>query len=483
MWTRHHWLAVTFCLLAFASASAISDFVFERVPHVEDELAFYFQAQVFAQGRAYVDAPPEPVCFFAPFVLDYEGKRFGKYPPGWSALLALGMILGQTWWVAASCAAITIALIFRIGATIANRAIGALAAFLAITSPFVVMLSGSLMSHTATLTFSSAFFWSFYQMWRGRLARRWSLIAGLALGFAFAIRPFTALAIAIPAGDIVLIRAMRDRDFARALLIAIGFASVASVVPIFNAIWTGDPFANTYTMFWHFDKVGFGADVGTLPGGHTLGMGLGLAATSLGWLAITLHGVPGLSFTFIVAAFLFKPRQSWELFLAATALSLTLMHGLYWTGGSLFAPRYLHEATFAWIILSAIGIARVGTWMKQRGTIYARAYLALLVLALAFDLFVYLPHDFREYRGLYGITGAPREILSNANLHHALVLVSGGDRWEEYAVPFTLNAPTLDGDVVYARACGALNEKLITHFPGRRVYFFDARTMTVISGR
>ncbi|MBI5649242.1 MAG: hypothetical protein HZC40_02160 [Chloroflexi bacterium] len=470
MWTRHHSFAVALCLIAFASASAISDFVFERVPHVEDELAYYFQAQVFAHGRAYVNTPPEPVCFFAPFVLDYQGHRFGKYPPGWSALLALGLSLRQTWWIPAMCFALTLALIFRLGADVGGRGIGALASALAITSPYALLLSGTLMSHAGSLLFATAFF----VLWRRRLACIGSFATGALLGCAFAIRPFSAIAIAIPAGFVTAIQLWRQRDWQRVVLMFAGFTIPASSVFFFNAIWTGDPFASTYELYWRFDKLGFGPGFGMREGGHTLWFGLGMAGTLLGELATRLHGVPALSLTFVIVGFLFKPRRASDLFLGATALALILAHVVYWTDGSLFKPRYFYEATFAFFILSALGIARVDRWMQHRG-----AYRGALALALCFDLFVFLPFEFREYNALYEITARPRAILQDAQLHNALVIVHGDLGWKDYAVPFTLNAPTLDGDVVYANDCGALNQKLIAHFLGRRVYFFDARTMMV----
>ena len=164
-WTGYHWACVGFCLFAFVGAGLIADLVFERVPHIEDEIAYLFQAQVFASGQFYVDAPFRTNCFFAPFVLDHQGRRFGKYPPGWPALLAAGLVMGQAWWVNAACAALTLALVFRLGSEMHHPVVGALAAGLGCISPFVLLLSGSLMSHSACLLFATAFLWCF---WRGR---------------------------------------------------------------------------------------------------------------------------------------------------------------------------------------------------------------------------------------------------------------------------------------------------------------------------
>ena len=51
VWTRHHWAAVVLCCVAFVAAWLVADLVLERVPHLEDEIAYLFQARVcFRQG-------------------------------------------------------------------------------------------------------------------------------------------------------------------------------------------------------------------------------------------------------------------------------------------------------------------------------------------------------------------------------------------------------------------------------------------------
>jgi hypothetical protein len=69
-----------FCLFSFVASGLVAVLVLEQVPHLEDEVAYLFQAQVFSTGRLFAKSPDLPECFFAPFVLDHEGRRFGKYP-------------------------------------------------------------------------------------------------------------------------------------------------------------------------------------------------------------------------------------------------------------------------------------------------------------------------------------------------------------------------------------------------------------------
>src|SRR3972149_9941850 len=102
--------------LAALAAASVADRVFERIPHLEDEFAYSWQAHIIAQGRAYVPSPAEPDSFFVPFVIDHQGRRFGKYPPGWPAALSLGVRAHAAWAVNALLAGLSAWLVYRLGA-------------------------------------------------------------------------------------------------------------------------------------------------------------------------------------------------------------------------------------------------------------------------------------------------------------------------------------------------------------------------------
>jgi 4-amino-4-deoxy-L-arabinose transferase-like glycosyltransferase len=483
-WTRYHWVAVGLCLVAFVAASLIADLIFEQVPHLEDEVAYLFQAQVFSVGKAYVDAPFRTNCFFAPFVLDYQGRRFGKYPPGWPALLSLGVRMGSAWWVNAACAALTVALTFRLGREIHDPLTGAVAAVLAATSPFLLILSGSLMSHPSCLVFTTAFLWCFRRTCVGLGPKAsWSFAAGVMLGCVFAIRSFTALAFAFPSGLYALWRLFRRHEWKRLWFMGLGFVPLALTVPMFNAIWTGDPLLSPYVLFWPYDRLGFGPGHGPLPEGNTVRIGLGEAIIAIGRLATHLHGWPALSLSFVVLLFAFKPRRFWDVLLVSTALSLILAYVLYWTNGDILGPRYTYEIASALFVLSAAGIVHVGRWTREKGGWRWRALCILLVSLMIVDAFVYLPWQFERYQGLFGITGQPKEILQQADLDNALVIVRDDRGWWDYAVAFSMNAPTRDGDVVYASECPPWTGRLLEQFAGRSVYYFDGQTVQPFAGQ
>src|SRR3990172_3161346 len=108
-------LTVLCAFFSFAASAIVSRTVFERLPHLEDEFAYLYQARIFAHGDITI-ATPEPVrAYWQPFLLSLDGKRFGKYTPGWPLVLAAGAGVNQPWIVSAWLAMLTAALAYRLG--------------------------------------------------------------------------------------------------------------------------------------------------------------------------------------------------------------------------------------------------------------------------------------------------------------------------------------------------------------------------------
>jgi 4-amino-4-deoxy-L-arabinose transferase-like glycosyltransferase len=383
--------------------------------------------------------------------------------------------MGQAWWINAAGAALTVGLVFRLGRALHRPRTGGIAAALATTSPFVILLAGSLMAHTWAGVLATAFVWTYWQAYTTpRRSDGWAFAAGVLLGAAAAIRPYTALAVALPAALWAAYLLLRDRRWRPVWFLILGFAPLAALVPLANAVWTGDPVLSPYVMFWPYDRLGFGPGTGPMPEGNTVWLGLSGSFAAIGHLGTHLLGWPALSLVPAVLAFLFKPRLRRDIYLGLTALSLVFAYTLYWTSGSVFGPRYSYEVAGLLFVLSALGIERAAAWARSRRRRWPFVALVTMVGALiAVNLGVYLPRQIEAYRGLYGITAEPRRVLEQAGLHDALVIVEEERGWWDYAVAFSMNAPGLDGDVVYASDCAPHNDELIARYPDRTVYRFD----------
>ncbi len=288
---------------AFAASAIISQTVFERLPHLEDELAYTYQAKIFANGNLVIDTPQPRRAYWQPFLIDYAqtGKRFGKYPPGWPALLAAGYYLGQPWIISAFFSALTVGVVFRLGKEIFHDDVGMIAAGLTAFSPMALLLNSTLMGHTAAL---NMFTWFMYSYWRLELTTQrqqyrqaawWGIVAGVMMGLLVVNRPLTAIGITAPFILWSSLRVLKvlalSRDWPHLVplvLIAVLTTLIGLAIPIFNYAATNNPTENLYLLIWDYDRVGFCESCGR--NGHTIIKGIRHAKFDLSLTAADLFG-------------------------------------------------------------------------------------------------------------------------------------------------------------------------------------------------
>ena len=190
-------------LLGILAAILVSSRVYDNVPHLEDEMAYVWQARVFASGQITLPAVEFDQEFLVPFVVSYQGERFGKYPPGWPMVLAFGVLLGVRGLVNPILAGVSIWFIYLLGKRTFTPLVGLLAAGLTLTSPFFLLNSGSLLSHPLGLAlaagFSLAWLDAFGQVEANHKAWR-AVLAAACLGLLALTRPLSAVGVALPFG-------------------------------------------------------------------------------------------------------------------------------------------------------------------------------------------------------------------------------------------------------------------------------------------
>ncbi len=470
------WLVLIICLAALLVTAAIAVLAFERLPHLEDEVAYLFQAKTLALGRLTVPSPEPEQAFWTPFVLDYQGRRFGKYSPGWPAMLAPGVVLGLPWLVNPLLAALSLYLVYRLGRTLYDDATGLLAAALGLVSPLFLVLGGSFLSHLASLFWLLLF--SLWFIWTTQ-GRHWgyALGAGVALGAATLTRPLTAAAYALPFVVYSLAQILRrQQPYWRCyLLVAAAGGALAALLPVYQWAVTGDPWLNPYVLWWPYDRLGFGPGIGAMPGGHSpyyawinLKQDLSRAATDvLGW--------PALSWLPLLLGLALRPRRGRDWALLAPLACLVVAYLFYWIGSPsrLWGPRYYFEGFGGLWLLAAVGLRKAWRWATARRPRLGPALVVALILTTAGSLAVNLPGRMAEARGFYGITRTQLEPIQEAKLDNALVIVYA-ERWLEYGAMLADMSPTLDDPIVYARGGGAeIDAATIAQFPGRAVYYLE----------
>ncbi len=461
------------CALAAVATAAISYFAFERLAHLEDEVAYLFQARTMAMGRLTVPSPSQPDAFWTPFVLDHRGQRFGKYPPGWPAVLGLGELAGLAWLVNPLLSALALYLVYRLGRTLYDERVGLVAATLGLLSPLFLVLGASYLSHMVALVWLLLFSLWFVWTAQGR-SGSYAIGAGLALGLVFLTRSLTAVAFAAPFALYALVQVVRREQeyWPRYLLVALGGGAVALLLPVYQWAITGDPWLNPYLLWWPYDRIGFGTGIGAMPGGHSLRYAWINLKQDLSRSATDLLGWPALSWLPLVLGLFLRPRRRRDWLLLAPFLCLVIAYIFYWIGSPerLWGPRYYFEGFGVLWLLGAVGLLKTWDWAKERPRWVRPALAGALAVMVAANLATNLPFRLQEAHGFYGISRAQMAPIEAADLHNALVIVYA-ERWLEYGAMLGQMSPTLDDDVVFARGDGALTADIIAAFPGRTVYY------------
>ena len=485
-------IALILSILAILAAFMVTNFVFENIPHIEDEVAYVWQAQTIGKGYLTLPSPPQPENFLMPFVVDYNGQRFGKYPLGWPVLLAIGIRLGIRQLVNPLLAGAGVWLTYRLGKKVFSETVGLLGAGLTLTSPFFLINSGTLLSHPFGLVLSASFALAWLDVFRSKDQNNQILpllVAGMSMGGLALTRPLTAIAVALPFGlhgFYILIRGdLQTRR--KVLIIGLISALVASLFFLWQYAVTGNPMTSPYTLWWPYDKVGFGPGYGVTENGHSLRLARINTRFSLwvGWR--DLFGWPGFSWIFLplgLAGVLIK--RNWKgMLVSSVYVSLVIVYLAYWVGAWLFGPRYYYEGLYSLTLLSGVGIAWLAGWPIQPAEKWPSYHgwkrlrpliiTSLVSVLVVMNLIFYTPLRLNTMFGLHGMQRADLQPFQSEEaqaLTPALIIVHP-DIWMDYAVLLELSDPFLDSPFIFVHYRGLnADAELAEAFPDRHIYHY-----------
>ena len=514
--TRHPFALLPLILITFALTIHIAIHILERIPHVQDSVTYLFQAQTLARGKLWAPAPPLPEFFEQEFLLVRDGRWFGKYPPGFPAVLALGVLAGAPWLVNPLLATLTVPLLYTLGRLLYNHTTGLLAALLSLASPFFLFMSGSHMSHPAELFWITLFMSSWLLALRHhntRQANAYGALAGLALGLTFLTRQLTTVALGLPFLALTLLpaiaTAMRTRTtnllqalvpYLRPALITAAISACFLILLLaYQSALTGDPFTDPRLLFWDYDRLGFGQefgegqnayrlalteqglaqiwfhDPGQPPRGHTPARGI--FNLERNWEALQTHlfgWFPMFTTAFIwLLILLRRPTRSDRLLLYSAALLISA-HLFYWASGISYGPRYFYAALPALLLLSARGLHLLAQHTGRPATAI------LLLTLLGGALLLSAPTYIDQYRGYNFVDRHKLTLVEQANIQQpALIFVDPRQDWWEYGSVFSANTPWLDSPTIFARDLGpTANHQLLTHFPTHHPYHLKNNHLT-----
>src|SRR5216683_8237412 len=240
-------VSATFLLLALFVYFVLT----QRFPTSGDDYSYLYQAKLFASGKLYAEDPlynpslPFYDCIETYCLRDDQGHRFSKYPPGWPALLAVGVKLRAPWLVDPLLGALLIFLILKYVEQRMGKELVRVTSLLLLLCFFLSYYAGSLRPHVATALFVFAAFLLYdAQERRAQCSKLWLFTAGALLGYSTMIRHLDWVPLTAWIGVSLLWR----KRLADLMLFGIGFGVLASDNLLYNTLLSGDPFRVPSTL-------------------------------------------------------------------------------------------------------------------------------------------------------------------------------------------------------------------------------------------
>ncbi|HEX7616740.1 MAG TPA: hypothetical protein VF554_15865 [Thermoanaerobaculia bacterium] len=469
-------------LLVFAFGAALSAGIFQGVFHAMpgfgDEMNYLMEGRILASLHLSVPEPPHPE-FFGVGWMDMFGadhRVWGFHPPGNSALLALGWLVGTPWITVPLVFGAILAVQYLLAKDVLGSSGWALVNVLVVaTSHYVLSLSSSYMAHAPSFLFLSLYvllLLRFVRTGKGRLL----VFAAAAAGFAFCIRPMSAVLaslVPIPA----LLVAARGKATRRVWIAAFATGLGISLLVFLYTLGITGRFTLPYAI--KGPEVGQTVWVRLTKSWDTHFTNF-FRNTNEFQHRVHSFGILG------NMVFFFLPLVAWPWKRLSRALALAfatffvfvVAHSvLHWYGWK-WEPRMLFDVSFLFFLGTTAGLQAFvellppGRWVRRLALVAA-------ALALAFVVGRDLPWRLKEEYHDYNLapTGV-RDAIAKRGLHGAVIFFGSEKAYSCYT---PANTPRFDGDIVYAKSQGELLDYLLlARFPTRRAFYTpDGNTLVV----
>jgi Dolichyl-phosphate-mannose-protein mannosyltransferase len=486
-------------LFALVFCGLFSALVFERVPHVNDEIAYLFQAKLFQSGRLTAASPCGREFFDFPHIIN-NGKWYSIYPPGFPLLLLFGLLARAPWLVNPVLAALSVFLIFLLGREIYSRQVGTTAALLAAISPWFLVMSSTMMSHTSSLFFSSLFLLLLFRFLR-RPSVGVGLAAGTSWGMAFLVRPLNALFFSFVFLVFFSLRLTRKPPQGRrrnAAAIPAAALFFVGLLLLYNTLTTGAPWRMGYLVrYGPSYSVIFGR-AATLDSDFTPLSGVIQMADNLRALNGDLFGWPVSSFLAMLPLLWFfrlnPEERKKDLLLLGGIGFLIVVFTFFWGAFVFIGARMLFDALPLLLLLSARGIAEIPgligrSFPRLSGQTVRKATAVLILVFAVYGFAYYLPHWLRPPHAAWffdrtdhrfaGTSGRLGRAVADLRLGRALVILKFWHR-PPPAFPdeggwgsgFLGDDPDLKSAVIFAKAREKSYAELFSCYPDRKIFVY-----------
>ncbi len=449
--------AFTVMVSALMMTLVIVYFVFDRFPNSGDEYVYLFQARTMASGQLWEKAHELPQFFHFNHIAQKDGIIVGRFPPGWPAILALAFYAD----IPASIVNPIFAVIaLAIYYTFARRQYSNRVAFcalvaLAFTSYFLYF-SASYFSHISCMVAILAFVACLYRYMDTRAAG-YLAVAGLFLGVAAIIRPFTAFLIFLPFLPMLIARYRRK---SLPMLFWIGIGALPGMIFLlwYNYAITGDPLLPVTK--WTFPNEGLG-----FVKGHTPLKGVEHLVRQAGMFLY--WSSPALLILYIIYLLqkLMNRTDRLRHVEDYAFACLAIGHFFYYEiGGDQYGPRFLLEG-LPFLVLFVTRSVLASSSHRATALFVAGCIYAVVKIPVVSE---------REQAVVKERTDLYRQVAEH-DLKDAVVLLSSyvGDIRPMPVGDLTRNDPLYDTGVLFALDIPGQNAALFEYYPRRDFYRYE----------
>jgi hypothetical protein len=428
----------------------------ERYPISGDDYSYMYQAKLFASGKLYAEDPlydaasPLYDCIETYCLRDDQGHRFSKYPPGWPALLAVGVKLRVPWLVDPLLGALLVFLVLKYTGERMGKEPVRGAGLLLMLCFFLCYYAGSFRPHIATAVFVFAAFLIYEAVEkRPRFSKICVFISGVLLGYSSMIRYIDWVPLAAWIGISLLWR----RRFVDLMLFGIGFGLLASGNLLYNVLLSSDPFQLPAALHRSPESIN----------DRLLISRDGFVATLIRLANVVWIFPPVL--LLVVLWRRYQPSSKVKMYLALFSMNVAI-YSFYPASVGGPGPRYF-LAYFPFLVLAIVDLYR---WTCHHPSPAARHLWNFAIVSLIVCNVVFAAKEGYTMYWRRDLERTARQIKDGKNI----VLLKTGT-YKTARGDLTRNPPVLSSaDILYFSWCNKpTRDALLKQFPGRNIFVYE----------
>jgi hypothetical protein len=452
-------------ILFLALSLWISLGVYQKTPLVEDSAAHLFQAKIFKTGKLFAPIPPVADFFShqGDMLAMKDGKWFGMYQPGFALLLAAAMFLRGEWFLSPLLGALTIAIWIAYCRKWHGLRTALLFGIVAAASPFLLVMSSTIMVHTPELFLASALIYLSRRETEESSMQRPVLIA-LLLASGMLVRGFSLLAFLMPVLIFASYISIQRKTFFFPMMIAGGIVIGGLLLACYQLEVTGSASKPGYVVEYPELHYGFGASLAGQV--HTPLRGMENTSNNFHGINLWLNGWYSGSIVFLLLFLLTERRfHRWDLALLGGAATLILFYYFYVAQTLVLGPRsyYILAPLLLLFIVRSIRLESETSRLSALSTF-------VLAISLISSFPLRVPELIQQWNPSAYQAGFLKREIDRSGGQKKLVFLT-----KKVSQAFVnWNDPFLNSSVVLCRDLERRNEEAIAAFPERRPVYFTS---------